>query len=307
MYRAMLLDDLLIDPHSRQPLRLDWDQRQIEHLDRDRFSGRLEDNLPIILPRQLAADLQQTETHQRVDSQFDYLDHYQRDAEVFDYFIEFESPITRDESRRLHETIIHHVPASARLILDVGCGNGWLSQALVNAQRQVISMDISLRNPQKALANLPHPNHAGLVADVFNLPLADASVDCIVASEIIEHVPSPVQFVAQLMRPLKPGGKLIITTPYNEKLVYHLCIHCNRPTPEHAHIHSFSEANVSQLIPASVKQWRHETFANKYASRLRLYLLIKGWPFRWWQSADRLANRLMKPPTRLMIELTKEG
>lgn len=301
----MILDDLLIDPHSGQPLRLDWAQQQLHGLDETRFEGRIEGRLPIIWPRQLQSELAHSETHARLGSQFDYVDHYQRDAEVFDYFIEFDSPITRDESRRLHQAILHQVPATARTILDVGCGNGWLSQALVNDQRRVISMDISQRNPQRALANLPHPNHAGLVADVFHLPLAEASVDCIVASEIMEHVPDPQRFVTALMRPLKPGGKLIITTPYNEKLTYHLCIHCNRPTPEHAHIHSFHEGNIARLIPEAAQSWRHHAFANKYASRLRLYLLLRFLPFSQWRTLDQLANRLVKPPTRLMIEVIR--
>lgn len=301
----MIWDKLLTDPSTGQFATIDVEQSRISNINTDLFQAHFEGNIPLILPKKAIPELANSAFHQQTNSQFDYLDHYQKDAKAFDYFLEYESPVTRDEINRLHQKIVDHVPKNAGLVLDVGCGNGWLSQALINNHRKVISMDISLTNPEKALKNLTHPNHFGLVADVFHLPIAEETIDCVVASEIMEHVPDPATFIQNLLRPLKKGGKLIITTPYNERIEYHLCVHCNQPTPVNAHLHSFNEQNIRQLIPKTISNWRHYTFANKYAAKIRLYLLISNLPFSLWKSFDMVINKLVPSPTRLLIEIKK--
>lgn len=301
----MIWDNILIDPRSKEKLIIDAENLIIKNLNTELFNGQIIDEIPIILPNQIDQNLKVTDLHHKTNSQFDYLNHYKIDAQEFDYFLQYDSPITNDEINRLHQKIVSRIPKSANLFLDVGCGNGWLSKQIVDKERKVISMDISLINPRKALKNFKHQNHFGLVADVFNLPIQDNSMDCIVASEIIEHVPNPKLFIDKLLKALKKGGKIIITTPYNEKIEYHLCVHCNKPTPVNAHLHSFNEKNIKQLIPENISKWEYSTFANKYVAKLRLYLLIKNWPFKIWERIDAMLNKIIKSPTRLMIEIEK--
>jgi SAM-dependent methyltransferase len=45
------------------------------------------------------------------------------------------------------------------------------------------------------------------------LPYADGTFDCVIASEILEHVPEDTQAISELVRVLKPGGSLAITVP----------------------------------------------------------------------------------------------
>ncbi|MFT5513693.1 MAG: 2-polyprenyl-3-methyl-5-hydroxy-6-metoxy-1,4-benzoquinol methylase, partial [Bacteroidia bacterium] len=227
------------------------------------------------------------------------------DAVEFDYFKAYPSPVTQDEINRLHQHIARRIPKSAKLIMDIGCGNGWLSKRVVNETRSLISMDIGITNPQKALDNLKHPNHYGLVADVYSMPIKNNSIDCIVASEIIEHVANPKVFIEKLLDPLIVGGKIIITTPFDERIEYHLCVHCNKPTPENAHLHRFNSGNVSSFIPSNAKKWSTHTFGNKYVAKMRLYLLIRRLPFGLWNALDKLANFFINKPTRFMIIIEK--
>jgi SAM-dependent methyltransferase len=49
--------------------------------------------------------------------------------------------------------------------------------------------------------------------DALSLPYADGTFDCVIASEILEHVPQDDRAISELVRVLKPGGRLAITVP----------------------------------------------------------------------------------------------
>lgn len=98
---------------------------------------------------------------------------------------------------------------SSQLILDAGCGNGWLT-SLYKDGHEVVGIDL-------ADANLRRIRDLGIHAVKFNLdapmPFADAVFDTVVCSEILEHIFTPDQLLREIMRVLKPGGRVILTVP----------------------------------------------------------------------------------------------
>lgn len=60
------------------------------------------------------------------------------------------------------------------------------------------------------------PTHPELdfVADIQSMPLPDNGFDSAICIEVLEHVPNPERALTELLRVLKPGGKLVFSVPH---------------------------------------------------------------------------------------------
>jgi SAM-dependent methyltransferase len=240
-------------------------------------------------------------------SDFNYIDHYKKDAADFDYFEERKGATAHDE-RRVREYIISKVSKSAGSILDVGCGRAWVAKHYLSKGINVYSMDISETNPAKAVNLYPSKKHFAIAADSFRLPFVDGSFDCVIASEIIEHIVDPVKFINELFRVVKKGGQLIITTPYKEKIIYYLCIHCNKKTPANAHLHSFDEKKLEGLFSGyDLEEFNYNTFGNKILIFLRTYSILQFFPFWLWKVKDKFANLIFNKPIHIICIYKKKS
>ncbi len=236
---------------------------------------------------------------------FQYVKHYNKDASYNDYFEEEENKITVNERLRSREALIAEVPKNTKLILDIGCGGAWVAAHFTQKNIDVISLDVSERNPIRALVNNPNPHHAAVVSDSLHLPFQDASIDVIIASEVLEHLPEPALFVQEWLRVLKPGGTLLMITPYNEKRVFHTCIHCHELTPANAHLHTINDKNIRDYLPRHFSNLTTKAFSNKTFTKLRLYYLLRFLPFSLWKNLDNFLNKFVKTPSLFLITLKK--
>ena len=51
------------------------------------------------------------------------------------------------------------------------------------------------------------------IADINKLPFADASFDCVICSEVLEHIPDHKKALKEMDRILKPQGTLVVSVP----------------------------------------------------------------------------------------------
>lgn len=91
-------------------------------------------------------------------------------------------------------------------------------------------------------------------------------VDNIVCTEVIEHVPDHEFAVRELCRVARK--RVIITVPYNEKIVSNLCIHCCKYTPSSGHLHSYTMRSFDEMLPEDWIIFRPGTFGNRISSRI---------------------------------------
>lgn len=96
-------------------------------------------------------------------------------------------------------------------ILEVGSGLGYLTYAISREGYNVTGLDISADAVKKAQASFGNYYICG---DIYQYALENPEkFDVVLLTEVIEHVPDPAAFSDTLMSLLKPGGKLIISTP----------------------------------------------------------------------------------------------
>ncbi|SDD69302.1 class I SAM-dependent methyltransferase [Rhodospira trueperi] len=114
-----------------------------------------------------------------------------------------------------HDLILDRVGAAPGLrILDVGCGDGLLAMALAGQGAHVTGLDASPRMIAAARKR-PAPQRGGVSFDIGQadaLPFEADTFDGVVSITALCFVADPGGAVREMVRVLKPGGRLIIGT-----------------------------------------------------------------------------------------------
>jgi ubiquinone/menaquinone biosynthesis C-methylase UbiE len=109
--------------------------------------------------------------------------------------------------------LLKKINATSLLTLDIGCGEGHMIKYLNHQQlvRRYIGADLD--KDKIGFAALRHPFCPYLAVDVGALAFKDNTFDCIVATEILEHLPEPLSALREIKRVAKPGAHFIISVP----------------------------------------------------------------------------------------------
>jgi ubiquinone/menaquinone biosynthesis C-methylase UbiE len=98
-------------------------------------------------------------------------------------------------------------------LLDIGTGTGRVLELLAPRVRQGLGVDASKAMLALARARLSNPGLAHCAvrqADMYRLPLADASFDIAVLQMVLHFAEDPAGAIAEAARVLRPGGQLIV-------------------------------------------------------------------------------------------------
>jgi SAM-dependent methyltransferase len=121
------------------------------------------------------------------------------------------TPVTLDSfgvRRAILRALQAELPNLTGAVLDIGCGYmPYKSLLLAPPSRatRYIGLDLT--------ASL-YRSKPDLTWDGRNIPLPEAAVDCAVATEVLEHCSAPDVVLREILRVLKPGGRLFLTVPF---------------------------------------------------------------------------------------------
>ncbi|WP_110114963.1 class I SAM-dependent methyltransferase [Bacillus sp. CGMCC 1.16541] len=138
---------------------------------------------------------------------------------------------------------IHYVKGR---VLDFACGSGFGSQSMAKAAKkrinEIVGIDIDGDSIKYANAHYYHPSVTFVQADAVDpsLPEKLGQFDVIVSFETLEHIENEAQYMNNIFQMLKPGGTLVISTPFGSGR--------GKPTLEPFHVHQLTEEEFKQLF-----------------------------------------------------------
>lgn len=109
------------------------------------------------------------------------------------------------------QELVRLANARGKIVLDIGCNEGFVSKALLEDGAIVTSADYSDEALVKAEKEF---GIKGVKADIQSLPFEDQSFDVVVSGETLEHVLNPFIGLSELFRVAKE--KVIVTIPIGE-------------------------------------------------------------------------------------------
>jgi SAM-dependent methyltransferase len=114
----------------------------------------------------------------------------------------------------ISETVNKYLSPCSR-VLDVGAGTAPYRQLFEG--HSYLTHDFCKYDGVK-LGNTRSYGDIDIESDITNIPLDNASMDFILCTEVLEHVPNPIEALREICRLITPGGHLVITTPFTSGL-----------------------------------------------------------------------------------------
>lgn len=141
---------------------------------------------------------------------------------------------------------------SQTLLLDIGCGGGFLASIISDQVRSYIGCDISIVEALRA----QEAGASVAVGDGQQLPFKEGTVDVVLLTAVIEHMPKPFETLKECSRVLQTGGTLVLATPnkYSPMEVLSQLLHRNQTI----------EKMANWLLPLSVNDPGHVSLLSAF-------------------------------------------
>lgn len=192
----------------------------------------------------------------------------------------------------------HILPAQPCRVLDLGAGNGWLSNRLAELGHAPVAIDI-FRDLRDGLDAAGHyiTSFPRLEAEFDNLPLAPAQFDLAVFNASIHYSADYARTLSEVRRCLRPGGRIVIL----DSPVYKLRAHGEAMRTERQQLFERQYGFRSEALRSI--EFLDEPMLTELARELRLVWTIhRPWYGLAWHMRPVIAGlKGRRPPSRFWI------
>ena len=156
-----------------------------------------------------------------------------------------------ERRHRAHAKLLDAVGREKR-VLDVGCSSGYHAAPLAARRNPVVGVELDAAAARDAQAFCEQV----LLGDVetMDLPLEPGSFDVVLLGDVIEHLRDPVDTLRRLRRFLRPGGRLVLSTPNVANWAIRLSLlagrwrYTERGILDRTHTHLFTRTTLREAI-----------------------------------------------------------
>jgi SAM-dependent methyltransferase len=199
-----------------------------------------------------------------------YLDYVEADGKRWDFWKFGLTNFQCSSDYIRAEILLRLLPnRQAAVVADIGSGDGYLSWLMQSRGDRPLSFDLSFQRLLKT-RNAGHARLLAIQANCAEIPLAEASCDSAVLSEIVEHLEAPQAAIREAARILKPGGRLLISVPSAQDAPDVACPRCLLVFNSAGHQQHFEPGALSSLVKSCGLKVEREFTAVSAISRFLL-------------------------------------
>ena len=177
-------------------------------------------------------------------------------------------------------------------VADLGCGSGVFTDLLNRQGYQAVGLDLSPK--LIALARRKYPKVEFLEGDVEQLPFPDGSLDGVLLSGLVHHLPDPTRCAGEVFRVLKSGGSFVAFDP--NRMNPFMYLYRDRSSPFYSPVGvTENERPVLAHKVAAVFGGRGFKVGTDYISDLS-YRYLASSKLRWLLPAYNALDRVLFAP-----------
>lgn len=145
-----------------------------------------------------------------------------------------------------------HLPSGPVSLADLGCGDGpWFNilykRGNISAEKTVYAVDLEIERLKRVQNNFSWITVLPSAADDIPM-IKSGSLDWVISTMVMEHVPEESKYLHEIARLLKPRGKAYITTVYKRKWAWYFRKRNGESVLDTSHLREYTDLEEFKLL-----------------------------------------------------------
>jgi ubiquinone/menaquinone biosynthesis C-methylase UbiE len=153
---------------------------------------------------------------------------------------------------RLPRLLTSSLPPGPLALADLGCGDGPLLAALeregvIGPSRPVYAVDLEPARLARVARRFPWITTVVASADSV-AEIADGSLDAVVSTMVLEHVPDELAYLAEIRRVLEEGGRAYVTTVFKKPWAWYFRKRDGESVLDTSHLREYTDLEAVRAL-----------------------------------------------------------